>query len=265
MAEINDVSLFDPRTMPPDDLLDMTEQVYGQISKAWLWLADSFARIQRDNLYTRRDCPSFEKYLDARFHGLAMSTVKTMLIAKRYVEGTEPTHVAASRLGPIAAESVSALTEQVSALPSYTAVAKLNSLKNKVDAGAVPQEDYDNLHRQAFAGEITSEEVRRQAAALSKGIRLASNAPKGDPDQDKVRAVEQQIAVAAAGVRSLKPIIQQRRADPRVLANSVVRLLRALWQVIGADAFRRAVAEVERLESAEEAKEAAPDGARRIA
>ena len=44
---------------------------------------------------------------------------------------------------------------------------------------------------------ITSEEVRRQAAALSKGIRLASNAPKGNPDQDKVRAVEQQVAVVA--------------------------------------------------------------------
>ena len=265
MPDIDDVSLYDPRTMPPDDLLDMTEQVYGQISRAWLWLADSFTRIQRDKLYTRRDCPSFEKYLEARFHGLAMSTVKQMLLAKRYVEKTEPKHVAASRLGPIAAESLGAPNEQVSALPSYTAVVKLNALKNKAAAGAVPQEDYDNLHRQAFAGEITHEEVRRQAHKLSNGIRLVSSAPKGDPDQDKVRAVEQQIAVAAAGVRSLKPIIQQRRADPRVLANSVVRLLRALWQVIGADAFRRAVAEVERLEADEEAKEAAPDGARRIA
>ena len=242
MAEINDVSLFDPRTMQPDDLLDMTEQVYGQISKAWLWLADSFARIQTDTLYTRRDCPSFERYLKARFHGLSMNTVKEMMIAKRYVEETEPKHVAASRLGPIAAESVNASLGAPNALPTYTAVRKLNALKNKVDAGAVPQEDYDNLHRQAFAGEIDSEEVRRQAHALSKGIRLASNAPKGDPDQDKVRAVEQQIAVAAAGVRSLKPIIQQRRADPRVLANSVARFLSALHDVLGEENYDTLVA-----------------------
>ena len=54
-----------------------------------------------------------------------MSTVKYMLIAARYVEATEPEHVAASRLGPIAAESSDASDEQVSALPSYAAVARL--------------------------------------------------------------------------------------------------------------------------------------------
>ena len=90
-----------------------------------------------------------------------MSTVKQMLLAKRYVEETEPKHVAASRLGPIAAESSVATDEQVSALPSYNAISALNALKNKAAAGAIPQKDYDNLHRQAFAGEITSEEVRR--------------------------------------------------------------------------------------------------------
>ena len=83
--------------------------------------------------------------------------------------------------------------------PTYDAVERLKSLPAKAAAGAIPQEDHDKLHRQAFAGEITGKEVRRQVPALSKGIRLASSAPTGDPDQDKVRAVEQQIAVAAAG------------------------------------------------------------------
>jgi hypothetical protein len=147
-----------------------------------------------------------------------MSTVKTMLIAKRYVEGTAPKHIAAARLGPAADTcSVSAPTGQPSALPSYTALVRLNALKNKAAAGAVPQADYDELHRKAFAGEIDSEEVRRQVHKLSQGIRHKRSDPKGDPDQMQVDVVEQQVAVAAAGVRSIEAVVRGERADTRVL------------------------------------------------
>ena len=87
----------------------------------------------------RKGCTTFEQHPERRLFGLALSTVKYMLIAKRHVEQTEPNHVAAARLGPIAAESSDASDEQVSALPSYAAVSKLNALRSKAALGVIPR------------------------------------------------------------------------------------------------------------------------------
>ena len=223
-------SVFDPRTMDLDDLLVATKQVYKGMRRGWLWLVAALNRIQAEKFYLRLDCATWKDYLESEFTGMGMSTIKNMQIGHRFVVGEVPEVVEEIyREGPGAEGSLAGKTS----IPDYTAAVALNALKNKAAAGAIPQEDYDDLHKAAFSGEISGKEVRRRAHKLSQGIRHKRSDPKGDPDQIKVDAAEQQVALAAVAVRGVRAIVREGRANLKVLSASGNRFMAALLVVVG--------------------------------
>ena len=152
------------------------------MQRAWLWLSLALKRIQRDKLYTRVQCETWTKYLESELSGLSQGTINQMSQARVYIEENEPGLVEMVRAGPSNAED-SSFPDARKCVPSYDAVERLKNLKSNAKAGVVEQDDYDELHEQAFTGEISGKEVRRQVHKLSKGAQQGRRRATGAPKQ----------------------------------------------------------------------------------
>ena len=229
----------DPRTMPIDDLRAVVRETYRGMAGAWVQMAVSLRRIHTDAAYKRWGLPSWNAYLASDLPGLDEVTVQQMIQGLGYLESMEPERIEAVLNGSSGRPGPTPL------LLDYNAARRLDSLRFKVNEGAVPREEWMAVHRAAIGGEISGKEARRRVARLSKGVRFGPG-PTEDPDEAVLRILGNRIAVAASELRRFKRLVDEdrvHRLSRHILGESIVRFLRALRDHFGDEALDALMAE----------------------
>lgn len=226
----------------PEEGRELAHQTYLAMSSAWVWLAGWFRRVQRDGLWQRWGFNSFTAYLRSDMPGKSQDAAEKMLRGLRYLEATELER-AKPLLGVRVGEHTTGLGS--GSIPAYTTVCRLSSLQVKANAGVVNRAEYENLHREAFAGEKDNMTVQQDVAKLLKGIRLLPSS-SSNPDESRINALYTKLIVAADALKSLRAMARDGRMptmEARDLLREIGLFFRAVIYVFGEETFDKLVAE----------------------
>lgn len=227
MTKEIELAVPDPRTVDPDVGRDLAQQTFVAMANAWVWMAAWFRRVQEEEYWDRWGFESWTEYLRSDMSGMSKQNALKMTQALDYVEEREPKLAKALLNGTGGAGDTPLL--------DYEAVSRLDSLAYKAENGAVDQEDYEELHRQAFEGELSGQEVRRKVSELSKGITHRRDV-KDDPEAAKAEQTRNKIIYAAEALKGLRKMAADEAIPPlegRSIVRSLVRFEKAIIHTFG--------------------------------